>query len=355
MKYVIIILKYIAVFIGIMLIIAGTTFVDNDAIYQPPSIGTYEDNAKAIVVGEVPPVISNDTYKLHGHINRGQSACEGYKLKLKGSHMTADVKKLGQYLFENMPIGHNIIEIYDENDNYLDMFEVIFNEGYADSLDDTHKIIYIDLKDTNSALAFKDKYEVSFGIDELGMIHFDEIGPFHDIIGDIELILLDKTVNLYGQIVNECASPVPLPDIKIEVENTDISCTTDVDGDFVLPNVPIRKQRLNFYDANGEYISGVDILFNIDGGDICLNKLEKIIIDVGNSDGRIFTNMQIGFEINLENKSLGYEQDKIHGNVESPENRMIYFLICALFVLVFFFIMILIDKKRSDNLGSIER
>lgn len=350
MKYIIIVLKYIAVFIGIMLIIAGATIVDDEKIYQSPS---RTSNGDAIAIANVPPVISNETYQLHGNINCGRSACEGYKLKLKGSQMTAEVKQLGQYLFDNMPVGHNIIELYDENDNYLDMFEIVFNEGYANSVDDTDKIIYINLDDINRAL-FKDKYQVSFSIDEMGKLHFGEIGPYNDIIGDIELITIDKTVSFYGQIVNDCENPVPLPDIKIEVENTDISCTTGTDGDFVLPNVPIRKQRFNFYDANGEYISGVDISFNIDGGDICLNKLDKMIIDVGNSDGRTFTNMQLGFEINLDNNTLGYEQDKIHGNVESPTNRMIYLIICILFVLLFFIVMIIFDKRRSDNLESKE-
>ncbi len=354
MKHIIILLKYIAIILGLLLIIAGS-FADNDKTHQAPTFKMGDDDTEAIFVGEVPSVISNDTYKLHGHINKRQSVCEGYKLKLKGSNVTATVKQLGQYLFQNMPIGHNIIELYDENDNFLDVFEIIFNEGYADFADYEDKKIYIELSSTDRSPEFKDKFEVSFSLDECGKIHFNEVGTYNNIVGDMDFVSFDETINLYGQIVNECESSDPLPDITIEVENTDISCKTGIDGDFLLPNVPITKQKLNFYDANGEYISGVEILFNIDGGDICLNSVKKIIIDVGNDDGRLFTNMQIGFEINLDNKSLHYDQYKIQGNVESPENRMIYFIICVVFALVFFIAMRIIDRRRSNNSGSIER
>ncbi len=335
------------------MIIAGTKSVSDENCYTMLSFKRRNNNAVSLKDGEVPPVISNKTYTLHGFINCGESACEGYKLKLSGSGMTASVMPLGQYLFENMPIGHNIIEVYDDNNNYIDMFEIIFNDEYADFVDNKNNRVYIDLNGTQNALVFTDKYQVSFGIDDMGKIHFDETGPCHDVIGDIEFVSLDQTVNLYGQIVNETADP--LAEIKTEIENTDISCITGVEGDFLLPDVPIKEQRLNFYDAGGEYISGVDLLFNIDGGDICLNSLNMIIVDVGNSDGKIFKNMQIGFEINLDNKSLGYKHNEIHGNVETPENRTRYSIICILFALSFFFVMIKIDRKHPNGLGNIEK
>lgn len=353
MKYFITLLKYIVIILGLLLIIIGS-FADNDITYQEYSFVTGNDDAEAVSFRDVPPVISNETYKLHGNISNGQIPCEGYKLKLKGSNLTSPVKQLGQYLFQNMPIGHNIIEIYDENDNYLDVFEIIFNEGYADYVDYEHNKIYIDLSNTNRSPEFKDKYEVSFGFDETGKIHFSEMGTYNNIIGDMEFVSFDKTINLYGQIVNVSESSDPLPDITIEIENTDISCKTGIDGDFMLPNVPIKKQRLNFYDANAEYISSVDVLFNIDGSDICLNNMGKIILDVGNSDGRLFTNMQIGFEIDADNKTLRYDEYKIHGNVESPENRTLYSIICVVFALVFFIAMIVIDRKRFNDSKSIE-
>jgi hypothetical protein len=340
------------VILGILLIIAGTTFVDDGDSYQMLPLKTRTTNAEAIPVGEVPAVISDQTYKLHGNINCGEAACEGYTLKLRGSHTTASVKQLGQYLFEDMPIGHNIIEVYDEEGNYIDAFEIVFNEGYANAVDHKNNRIYIDLNDTNRALAFHDKYQVSFGIDDAGKIHFNETGPNNTIVGDMEFVSLDKTVNLYGQIVNKTKDS--LPDIKIEVDNTDISCITGSEGDFLLSDVPIRNQRLNFYDANGEFISGVEILFNIDGGDICLNSLNKMIIDVGNSDGRLFANMQIGFRVDLDNRTLSYDKDNIHGNVESAENILIYAIICIMFALAFFFAMIVIDRKQSIKMGSIE-
>ena len=301
------------------------------------------------IAGEVTSEISDQTYKLHGNIKKvnssGQTNCEGYKLKLKGSSKTATVKQLGQYLFEDMPIGHNIIEIYDENGNYLDMFEIVFNEGGADYVSRERKIIYIDLDATKRDPEFKDKFQVSFSFNEADKIHFDEIGTYNDIIGDIELITLDETINIYGQVIEECEDADPLPGITLEVEDTDISCTTGIDGDFILLDVPIDKQKVNFYDAKQEYIDSVEILFNIDSGDICLCNMKQMIIDVGNRDGRIFTNMQIGFTINSETRTLSYNKDKINGNVESPKNKKQYTKICILFVFVFIFVIIFIDRR----------
>ena len=170
--------------------------------------------------------------------------------------------------------------------------------------------------------------------------------------GNMQIVSLDETINLYGRVMNQQNDTDPLPDITIEVEGTNICSTTGKDGGFVLPNVPIKKQRLNFFDASNELICGADVYFNIDGGDIC--SYEKIIIDVGNRDGRLFTNMQIGFEIDLENRTLGYDEAKIQGNVETKENRIIYAVICFGFVLIFFISMIIIDKKQSSQ-NSIER
>ena len=332
------------IIVGFLLVIAGSSFVGNQTTSEESYIENFSDNTKAIP--KIAPAILNQTYRLHGYINNGQFACAGYRLRLKGSDLTTEAKLLGQYLLKNMPIGHNIIEVYDEKDHYIDKFEIIFDQGYADYIDDERHKIYIDLDNTAE---FTDKYEVSFGFDEMNKLHFIETGTSHGIIGDIEFVSLDKTINLYGRVMNDGEALNPLPDITIEVENTDISCVTGKDGGFNLPSVPIREQRLIFYDSSGEAISGVDIYFNIDKGNFCLNSLEKIIIDVGNSDGRLFTNMQIGFEINVENKSLGYDPNKIHGNVESDENRIIYFAICLLFVVVFFIAMIIIDKKRSNR------
>lgn len=174
----------------------------------------------------------------------------------------------------------------------------------------------------------------------------------YDSTGDLQFVSLDETINLYGRVMNQQSDTDPLPDITIEVESTNICCTTGKDGGFMLPNVPIEKQRLNFFDANNKLICGVDVYFNIDGGDIC--SLETMIIDVGNRDGRLFTNMQIGFEIDLENRTLGYDPAKIQGNVETKENRIIYAVICFVFVLIFFVSMIMIDKKQSSQ-NSIER
>lgn len=163
----------------------------------------------------------------------------------------------------------------------------------------------------------------------------------------VKLISLESTVNLYGQVVTKCEDADPLQGITIEVENTDISCTTGIDGDFMLANVPIKKQKLNFYDADHEYIDSVELFFNIDGGDICLCSLHKMIIDVGNSDGKIFTNIQICFEMDLETRTLYYEEDKIRGNVESEENKTLYAIICILFVFAFLSVIIFVGKKKA--------
>ena len=286
--------------------------------------------------GEVMPETSGEPNETSLDSARENCSCQLsrsiYNPYKRASRKTAILTQPHQHLFEYQ------LTDFEDNDNYTNILDMIF---------DVNHTRYIDLYPINRYPEFSNRFQFLFDTENMCNIRLSETCSDNDHFGCIKIISLESTVNLYGQIISKYEDSDPLPDITIEVENTDISCTTGIDGDFILQNVPIKKQKLNFYDADHEYIESVEILFNIDGGDICMCSLHKMIIDVGNIDGKIFTNIQICFEVDLENRTLYYEEDKIRGNVESAKNKTIYTVICILFVLVFLSVIIFVGKKKA--------
>ena len=180
---------------------------------------------------------------------------------------------MGQFVFPEAVVGKNTVEVYDQSGEYLDKFTLIFNHGYSNAVDYTSKIIYVDLDDAARDPEFKDKFQVSFILDEIGRLHFDQMGTYNDIMGDFKIVSMDDTINIYGQVVQKGDEGEPVPGIRIMLEGSDIATVTGEDGGYIFADVPIRSQKLIFFDSNMSYISEVTLMFNIDGGDICLNSL----------------------------------------------------------------------------------
>ena len=322
-------------------------------VYSTKNAMIYLEDTQETVpdVGSVPPAESERTFALHGNITLYNSSelygCSGYKLKIQENGQETTAGALGQFIFPEAVVGQNTVEVYDRSDTYLDKFTLIFNNGYSNAVDYTNKIIYVDLDDATRDPEFKDKFQVSFIMDEIGRLHFDQMGTYNDIMGDFKIISLDDTINIYGQVVQEGDEGEPVPGIKIMLEDSDITAVTGEDGGYIFTDVPIRNQKLIFFDSDMSYISEVTLMFNINGGDICLNSLRKIIIDVGNSDGVLFDNMQIGFTVDVATNYLGYDKSNIIGNVESPKNQTLYTIICFTFIIAFLCVVIFIDKRSE--------
>ncbi len=322
-------------------------------VYDAKDSALYMEEAQEAVpeAGSVPPAESEDTFSLHGNITLYNSAdlslCSGYTLKIQESGKEAKAGALGQYIFPEAVVGQNTVEVYNQSGEYMDEFTLIFNHGYSNAVDYTNKIIYVDLDDASREPEFKDKFQVSFVMDEIGRLHFDQMGTYNDIMGDFKIVsILDTTINIYGQVVQKGDEGEPVPGIKIMLEGLDRTAVTGEDGGYMFADVPIRNQKLIFFDSDMCYISEVMLMFNIDGGDICLNSLQKMILDIGNSDGVLFDNMQIGFTIDIATNYLGYDKSNIIGNVESPKNQTLYAIICFTFIIAFLFVVIFIDKRN---------